>query len=471
MELMRKFISPLLVVALIIMPVSELISFDNSEPEQVEDKPVVIHEKVGESIDLKERDYYKLFLIYENFQSAAVLLTDDGSFVLQIKEFKKGRQYMTSLPLAHPNLMKLREYLEQFETLSPDSMDNYFTSQEKLILGLTKQTKEEKKAVADQRKVREDLVLMKTKENNYKVTDGDIDKKPVISSEKRKWKFQMRTGEDKKRVKIMAKEKWEEVKGLTKEKWSRERWKEEQRHDSGTNYRTTGTLLGFTLGAAAGMLIGKAIQGEEIEQQHHSIPARGEWREGWDGPYYHEISPAKSWTDNFYSYRLKYAPHLGAGIGGVTGAVVGYYLGKKADKNYYILVPGSIRKEKITGSAAGAVAFACLVSGPALGALTGMTMVVNQSGREEHRRTFNWELGIVGYILGSFLGATAVSGFNSRKRHFRMWEESLLEEKHQSSLKLELLPTDPTAFSMRNQKLPCGSVFSEYRMNMMRLSF
>ncbi len=493
MESIRKIISPLLILALIVMPVSELISFDNSEPEQAKDKPVVIHEKVGESIDLKERDYYKLFLIYENFQSAAVLLTDDGSFVLQIKELKKGRQYTVRFPLERSSYYKLKDYIDRFEGFTPDSLDSYFTTQEKAILGLALEAVkiEESKSLADQRKVQEGLALVRSKGNavtdsqkvqdglvlvrtngkGYSVTDEDTVKRPVIVSEKRRWKFQISTEEDNKRAGKMVREKWEKVKVLSKEKWSKERWKEERKNDWGTNNRAAGALLGFTLGAAAGMLIGEAIQGEEIREEHHYIPARGVWEEGWDGPYYREISPAKRWTDYFYSYKHKYAPHLGAGIGGVAGAVAGYYLGKKADKKYYILVPGSIRKEEVAEPSLGSAVLGCLVVGPALGALIGMTMVINQNGREAHRRTFNWELGITGFIAGSFLGAKMAEGFNNRRKHKRLWKESLLEEHTQTYLKFELLPTDPSAFSMRTQKLPCGSVFSEYRMNMMRLSF
>lgn len=388
---MRNAVALLLIWTLAISPVMEAMAQEGLPQEPEAGKVIVLSEKVGEIIDLEERNYYRLFLFSKNFQSAVILQQPDSSFVLQITEEMEGIKQLRTQPIERKILNRLRQYIDNFENLTPVDKARW--------VGL-------------------DNEIMKTVILNTKI----------------------------KEAKGRAKE-------FAKEKWTKERWREESLSDRGMSYHTAGGLLGFTLGAAAGMLIGKGFQGKKVARQEYH---EGGW---FGGP----------WTENFYSYEHKYAPHWGAAVGGTLGAVIGYSLGKKADKEYYLLVPKHIRMEKTKSSWFGYGSFGFLGMGSGMCGITGWALYTPMSGRAG-KKDFGPEC-VGGYLVGSIAGTMMAAGFDSRAKHKRLWEESLLEEKPESSLDIRFIPLDPTAFSIHPRKLPNGETFYEYRMNLLRVRF
>ncbi len=250
----------------------------------------------------------------------------------------------------------------------------------------------------------------------------------------------------------------EQARHLAKEKWTNERWQEESLQDLGGNYRTGGLFGGLIVGAAAGMLIGKGFQGKEVERA-----VTHEYQSGWDGT-------TDYWTEEFYSYRVKYAPHWGAGLGGVAGAVTGYFLGRKSDKKYYALVPKEIRTTQTGRLSAGRVAASLLLVGPVTGTLAGLTLATPSSGREGDT-AFDGTAFVTGWLSGAALSMIAMSNYSSRARHMKLWRRSFLDEGAESSLHMEALPLDEGAFAVAALRLPSGKTVYEYRMDMLRICF
>jgi hypothetical protein len=392
MKSMRKAMAFSLKLTLAFSPVLEAVAQGGSLQEAGTGKVIVISEKVGETIDLNERNHYRLFLFSQNFQSAVILQLPDSSFVAQITEEKEGIEQLQTVPIDRQTIFILRKYIDDFEKLTPSDK----------------------------------LALLKIKESKNTGPEN----------------LTARMTEARRQAKTLMKEKWDK-------KW----WREETQNDLGTSYRTSGMLVGFLAGSAAGMLIGKGFQGKKVVRQEYH---EGGWGSG-------------PWTENFYSYKSKYAPHWGAAIGGVGGAVAGYCIGKKADKEYYILVPREIRMEKTKSSwfvnFLGGFGFTGLV----MGGITGLTLYTPMTGTEG-KLDFGPEC-VGGYLAGSILGTSIVAGLIGRNERMRLWEDSILEQKPESLLDIRFVPMDPEAFCVLPKKLPSGETFYEYRMDLMRIRF
>jgi hypothetical protein len=247
----------------------------------------------------------------------------------------------------------------------------------------------------------------------------------------------------------------EQARDLAKEKWTNERWREEARHDRAGTYRGGAATLGFILGATAGMLIGKGFQGKKVER---TVYHEGGWLGG------------DPWTEEFYSYRTKHAPHWGAVIGGAAGAVTGYVLGRKADKVYYALIPKDIRTSSTGALNVGRVAASLLLVGPLTGTLAGLTLATPSSGRRGDT-AFDGTAFVTCWLSGAIFSMIALSNYSGRARHMRLWRESFFEQEAGASLDIELFPTDPTALSVHAVLLPSGKTVYEYRMDMVRICF
>ena len=355
-----------------------------------------VTEKVGKIIDLEERNHYRLFRFTETFQSALLLQRSDSCIVALITEEEEGVKNLRTMEMSGETLGKLREHIDTFDGLTPAARKTFFTHEEEFW--------------------REETV------------DPEIVRARIIEAK-------------------------EQINVLVKEKWTGERWREERSYDRGISYSTAGGYLGFTVGAAAGMLIGKGFQGKEVERQ--------EFHEGgWDEP---------SWTENFYSYENRHAPHWGAAIGGVAGATAGYFLGKQADKRYYILVPKEIRTTKTKSSWFGNFLFGFGVVGPLMGAATGWALYSPLSGEDGKSMGTAEFLG--GYIVGAFTGTTLISSSKGRSKRKQLCEELIGEEDAEFSLNIEFVPLDPTALRFHPRTLPNGRTFLEYRMDILRLRF
>ncbi|MCK4357941.1 MAG: hypothetical protein KAW92_04235, partial [Candidatus Cloacimonetes bacterium] len=334
MRLIKKAITLLLIWSLAILPMLEAMNQEQLSPEPEAGKVIILSDKVGEIIDQRERDYYKLPLGSKNFRSAVILQLPDSSLVIQITEMKEGVQQQLIMQVDQEILEEFRKNIEK---------------KPKII--------------------------------------GAMDQAKIIGV-----KDQAKIFEAKEQAKILA-----------KEKWTKERWREEILSDREGTYRGVGGLLGFTLGAAVGMLVGKGIQEKKVKRTEFHT-------DGW-------------WTEEFYSYKHKYAPHWGAFIGGISGAVAGYFLGRKADKEYYILVPKNIRMQSTKTSGFGNFLFGFGVTGPLMGIMTGNMLYAPKSAREGQ------DIGgvefFMGYLPGAIIGMTLIDGYKRRAKHIRFWENSI----------------------------------------------
>ena len=391
----------LLIESLSVSAVFEALAQRELPQETGAGKVIVISEKVGETIDREERSRYRLFPGSLNFLSAIILQLPDSSYAAEITEEKEGIKQVRTLPIDQETLEKLREHINYYEKRLP--IDSPFPP--------------------------------------------IVPAKPSSPSETRHLSpLEHMT------IKGKVKEAKKQAKIMMKEKWTKERWREESRHDRATSYRSAGGVLGFALGATAGMLIGKGLQGRKVER---TVYHPG----GWNDP---------SWTEEFYSYKHRHAPIWGAAIGGIGGAVTGYYFGKKADKEYYILIPRNIRMMETKPSRSGCL-FGFGLLGPIMGGVAGYSLYMPMSG--DASEDFGWPQFACGFFAGGFLGSAVISSYNRRAKYKRLWEESLLEEKLESSLDIQIMPLDPTTFALRPRRLPSGEIIYEYHVDMLRVHF
>jgi hypothetical protein len=371
MKNMSKKVTLLLAVTLGLTPVLKALVLELLQETET-GRVIVLSEKVGETIDLAERNYYRLPLVSSNFLSAVILQFADSSLAVQITELKDGAVQKRNIPISRTDLENMR------------------------------------------RNIRKESPFFLNKD-----------------------------------VKVMAGAANKEA----KEKWTKERWQDQTSYDQGSSYRATGGVLGFTLGAAVGMLIGKGFQGQKVKRQvQHEA--------GWG---------ADPWTENFYSYENEYAPYWGAGIGGVGGAVAGYFLGKNADQEYYILVPKNIRTERTEISEVGSLLGGGGI-GFVMGGIAGRTLYAPMSHNADKMHLGGNEF-LSGFIVGTSMGIMIINGYKGRSKHKQLWEDSILWKKPESSLGIQFIPLDPAAFSIHPQKLPSGEIFYEYRMNMLKVRF
>ena len=366
-------------------------------------QPIVIHKKVGTQIDKKEAERFQLFTTGKGFQMAQIFRKEDGSFVLQLTRRILGMGIVTeSRPVSSALVQKLRQYLDQFELLSPAQRAAFFPPEYRPVLGLAA---------------------------------GPVQRAPVAADSAAIIRL---------RKEMMARKRAE---ALMKEKWSPQRWREETAHDRGTSYRTGMTFGGAALGALAGAILGKGFQGKKVVRTEYH---ESEWGEG-------------SWTEEFYSYKHKYAPHLGWGAGLILGGVAGYYLGKRMDKQYYLLVPGAIRQQPVHTSTFGKIFVTGLI-GAGYGWFTGVLLNAPESARGGSHEPSGPFL-LINFVFGAVAGGVVNACTTNRNAHERLWRQSL------SSTAPRLRLLDPATFSLRMRKLPDGHTSLEYRFNWMQLDF
>ena len=239
------------------------------------------------------------------------------------------------------------------------------------------------------------------------------------------------------------------------ENWPKERWRMAVRNDHGLGYRTTGGILGFNLGAAAGMLIGKTFQEQKVTGWAYHP---GDW---WSGG---------SWTELFYTYENKHAPYWGAAIGAVTGALAGYYLGKSADKNFYMSVPGAIRMEKtrLLNNWDFIIGFG--VVGPIIGSISGLSLYAPDSGHADKTDLGPDEF-LFSYFIGAISGTIMVAAFRDRIKHRQLWEKSLIQEQNASFNSVRIIPLDVSSFTIYKRTLANSESFFEYQLDLLRVRF
>ncbi|TES92858.1 MAG: hypothetical protein E3J87_03895, partial [Candidatus Cloacimonadota bacterium] len=108
----RKFsLSPTALVLLIVLMLLCSIGVGFA---QNQEKVIVISEKVGEVIDVEEREKFQLFVAFKGFKSAVFLQLPDGSYVAEITYEEDGEEKKTRLPQTEKSIESFRNYLENY---------------------------------------------------------------------------------------------------------------------------------------------------------------------------------------------------------------------------------------------------------------------------------------------------------------------------------------------------------------------
>jgi hypothetical protein len=88
-----------------------------------QDKPVVISNKVGAEIDVKENEKFNLFPLWENFNSAVFYKTNDSGYYVKIKRTEDGKSLKdTIVDLSERNIFNFAYRIEYADELSQGYM-------------------------------------------------------------------------------------------------------------------------------------------------------------------------------------------------------------------------------------------------------------------------------------------------------------------------------------------------------------
>jgi hypothetical protein len=82
-----------------------------------EHEVIIISERVGEVVDLEERNYYQLFLGVEGFQSAEFLKISDSLFLVKIIYQKNDIEQIQFQRLTESKMQHIREFIDHFEEI------------------------------------------------------------------------------------------------------------------------------------------------------------------------------------------------------------------------------------------------------------------------------------------------------------------------------------------------------------------
>jgi hypothetical protein len=108
------------------LAVQDFYRFSGSEPAPpvhsearvvVEGKLVVLSDRVGEAIDLQERNQYGLFPGLEGYQSAELRLHDDGSYWFYVTQSAPecGTENLFKMPIDEHEVHRVRAHIDQFQ--------------------------------------------------------------------------------------------------------------------------------------------------------------------------------------------------------------------------------------------------------------------------------------------------------------------------------------------------------------------
>jgi hypothetical protein len=82
-----------------------------------EHEVIIISERVGEVVDLEERNYYQLFLGVEGFQSAEFLKISDSLFLVKIIYQKNDIEQIQFQRLTESKMQHISEFIDHFEEI------------------------------------------------------------------------------------------------------------------------------------------------------------------------------------------------------------------------------------------------------------------------------------------------------------------------------------------------------------------
>jgi hypothetical protein len=79
------------------------------------EKVLIISEKLGETIDVEEREKYDLFPATEGFKEAVFLQLENGNIVAEVTYVIDGEEKKTRIPQSEESINSLRDYIENFD--------------------------------------------------------------------------------------------------------------------------------------------------------------------------------------------------------------------------------------------------------------------------------------------------------------------------------------------------------------------
>ncbi|MBI4723309.1 MAG: hypothetical protein HY769_10030 [Candidatus Stahlbacteria bacterium] len=83
-----------------------------------EEKVIILSDKVGEVIDVIEREHFEFFQDIKGFKSAVLLQLPDSTYVAEIRYEKDGMEEKTRFQQSEREIEILRDYLDRYEEIS-----------------------------------------------------------------------------------------------------------------------------------------------------------------------------------------------------------------------------------------------------------------------------------------------------------------------------------------------------------------
>ena len=108
---MGKLVSKMLIAGIVILFQTTLCFAQDSS------KIIILSSKVGTSIDSEERDYYKLFQSYDDFNEAVIYQGTDSLFYYRIILFKDGSLKVTTIEISYGLMINWAGKIEFYELL------------------------------------------------------------------------------------------------------------------------------------------------------------------------------------------------------------------------------------------------------------------------------------------------------------------------------------------------------------------
>ena len=144
-------------------------------------------------------------------------------------------------------------------------------------------------------------------------------------------------------------------------------------------------------------------------------------------------------------------------------------MGRKADKEYYILVPRHIRETETQSAWLGNFFLGFVIMGPAMFYITGKTFATPDSGRAGESY-FDGSAGLFTYLLGSIMVTSAFSALGSRTAHTQLWQKSFYDNNERISTSFQLIPLDEATFCLGFKQSPLGDTYCTYPVSYTHLT-